>query len=63
MPLYFILYKSPNNGLYEYMCATALSELTGLSLMEESGAPYGWTNAKEYLVLFNEYMASKNDLN
>ena len=63
MPLYFILYKSPNNGLYEYMCATALSELTGLSLMEESGAPYGWTNAKEYLELFNEYMASKNDLN
>ena len=60
MPLYFILYKSPNNGLYEYMCATALAELTGLDFMEESGAPYGWSNAKEYLELFNEYMAGRS---
>lgn len=61
MPLYFILYKSPNNGLYEYMCATALSELTGLDFLEESGTTYGWSNAKEYLELFNKYMASKQD--
>ena len=56
MPLYYILYKSPNNEMYEYICAVALSELTGLDFMNESGDYYDWTSGKEYLELFNAYM-------
>lgn len=56
MPLYYILYKSPNNAMYEYICAVALSELTGLDFMNESGDYYDWTSGKEYLDLFNEHM-------
>lgn len=57
MPLYYILYKSPNDAMYEYICAVALSELTGLDFMNESGDYYDWTSGKEYLELFNEYMS------
>ncbi len=56
MPLYYILYKSPNNEMYEYICAVALSELTGLDFMNESGDYYDWASGKEYLELFNAYM-------
>ena len=61
MPLYYILYKSNSDGMYEFICATALSELTGLDFMNESGAYYDWTSGKEYLELFNEYMLSNPD--
>ena len=56
MPLYYILYKSPNNEMYEYICAVAFSELTGLDFMNESDNYYDWTSGKEYLELFNKYM-------
>ena len=56
MPLYYILYKSEYDGMYEYICATALSELTGLEFMNESGDYREWSTGKEYLKLFNEYM-------
>lgn len=56
MPLYYILYKSPNNVMYEHICAVALSELTGLDFMNESGNYYDWSSGKEYLELFNKYM-------
>lgn len=59
MPLYYILYNSPNNEMYEYICAVALSELTGLDFMNESGDYYDWTSGEEYLELFNEYMLDK----
>ena len=61
MPLYYILYKSPNNDMYEYICAVALSELTGLDFMNESGDYYDWTSDKEYLELFNKYIVDAND--
>lgn len=61
MPLYYILYKSPNNDMYEYICAVALSELTGLDFMNESGDYYDWTSGKEYLELFNKYIVDAND--
>ena len=56
MPLYYILYKSPNDAMYEHICAVALSELTGYDFMNESGDYYDWTSGKEYLELFDEYM-------
>lgn len=45
-PLYFILYKSPNAGQYEYICAQALYDL--------SGCDFEWSNAKEFLEEFNK---------
>lgn len=57
MPLYYIIYKSEANGMYEHICAMALSELTGLRFMDESGAYMQWSTAKEYLELFNAFMS------
>ena len=57
MPLYYILYRSPNDGMYEYLCAVALSELTGLDFMDASGDHYAWTSGKGYLALSQAYMA------
>ncbi len=45
-PLYLIIYKSPNAGLYEYICANALYELSGYN--------FEWANSKEFLEKFNE---------
>ena len=56
MPLYFILYKSENNGMYEYLCAYALCQLSGIASMDESKGYSEWSNAKEFLELFNEYV-------
>ena len=59
MPLYYILYKSNHNGMYEHICAAALSSLTGLVFMDDSGAYMQWSSGKEYLELFNAYMIRK----
>ena len=45
-PLYLILYKSQNAGLYEYICANALYEL--------SGYDFEWANSKEFIENFNK---------
>lgn len=45
-PLYLILYKSPNAGMYEYLCARILYEL--------SGSDFYWTNSRDFMVGFNE---------
>ena len=45
-PLYLILYKSQNAGLYEYICANALYEL--------SGYDFEWANSKEFMENFNK---------
>lgn len=47
--------------LAEDICAVALSELTGLDFMNESGDYYDWTSGKEYLELFNKYIVDEND--
>ena len=52
-PLYYILYKSHNNGLYEYLCATALQEISGIGY-QKGDSTYDWNNAKEYLEIFTE---------
>ncbi len=36
-PLYWIIYKSPNAGMYEYICANALYELSGFDFSAEDG--------------------------
>jgi hypothetical protein len=51
-PAYFIIYKSEQSGLYEYMIASALDEITGYdySVTEE----YGWSDSKQLLAIYNE---------
>lgn len=48
-PLYFILYKSPNQGSYEYLCAMALSQLVAFDNETDS-----WSTSKEFLEKFNQ---------
>ncbi len=45
-PLYLILYKSPNAGEYEYLCARILYELSGFD--------FEWTNSRDFLEGFNQ---------
>ena len=51
--LYWIIYKSESNGLYEYVCATALYELSGYDFTIADGV-LQWDNAKALLPLFSE---------
>lgn len=51
-PLYMIIYKSDNQGLYEYICCLALEELSGYDLENKAGDK--WATSKEFLTMFNE---------
>lgn len=45
-PLYLIIYKSENSGMYEYICARALYDLSGFD--------FDWINSEEFLEKFNK---------
>lgn len=49
-PLYWIIYKSENSGLYEYICSMALSEIYGL----DKDNTLSWATSKEFLKLFTD---------
>ena len=51
--LYWIVYKSEHNGLYEFVCANALYELSGYDFTIANGVRQ-WDNAKALLPLFNQ---------
>lgn len=53
MPLYWIIYKSSNSGQYEYICATALYELSGYDFSYSDGT-LKWSTSEELLKLFND---------
>ena len=53
-PLYWILYKSQNNEQYEYLCAAALCEISGIGGETTEIGTMKWSTAKEYLDLFTE---------
>lgn len=56
-PLYWIIYKSPSAGMYEYLCAEALYQLSGYDFTGEKGSgARTWTNSKELVERFNEQM-------
>ena len=57
-PLYWILYKSDGNGLYEYMCAKALQDISGVSFEDDELGTMGWVDAKEFLRLFTKWVAN-----
>ena len=52
-PLYLIIYKSPNQGFYEYICAMALSKLVNVT--------YSWSTSKEFLEKFNQKIISDRE--
>ncbi len=52
-PLYLIIYKSPNQGSYEYICAMALSKLVNFNDVIDS-----WSTSKEFLEMFNQKVIS-----
>lgn len=54
-PLYWIIYKSQNAGMYEYICAMALYELSGYDFTMENGL-MTWRSSKEFVERFNEKM-------
>ncbi len=45
-PLYLIIYKSPNRGEYEYLCAYALYKI--------SGYDFDWATTDEFMEKFNK---------
>lgn len=52
-PLYLIIYKSPNQGSYEYICTMALSKLVDFDNVTDS-----WSTSKEFLEKFNQKVIS-----
>lgn len=51
-PLYWIIFKSTNDGRYEYICALALDELSGFNFDEDEDG-IKWGTSKELLEEFN----------
>jgi hypothetical protein len=58
-PLYWIIFKSENQGLYEYICSMALDEIYGHDFTEES--EFGWTRSKEFLEFLTRDILKNKD--
>lgn len=54
-PLYLIIYKSPNQGLYEYICCMAIQRITNYEVGE-------WNNSKDFLERFNKVVCDNRDI-
>ncbi|MBQ9298350.1 MAG: hypothetical protein IJ223_04915 [Clostridia bacterium] len=48
-PLYFIIYKSSSQGLYEYICCMAIQRITNYQIED-------WNNSKDFLEKFNKFV-------
>lgn len=59
LPLFWILYKSPNAGLYEYTCASALAELSEV-YFEDEQAFSDWKDSRDFLEQFTKRIAEEN---
>ena len=57
-PLFLILYKSGNSGMYEWICSKALEEISGYDFSEENNGN-GWSDAAEFLELFINKVADR----
>lgn len=51
-PLYWIIYKSDDQGLYEYICCLALEELSGYDFTDADGI--AWATSKDFLDRFTK---------
>lgn len=56
-PLYLIIYKSSNQGSYEYICAMALSKLVNFDDVTDS-----WSTSKEFLEKFNQKVVGNREI-
>jgi len=56
-PLYWVIYKSSQQGFYEYTCAMALQEISGYDFAKDDGQ--GWATSKEFLNLFTQKILSE----
>ncbi len=52
-PLFLIIYKSENAGMYEWICSKALEEISGYDFTDKNNG-IGWRNSKEFLEFFIE---------
>lgn len=52
-PLYLIIYKSQNRGVYEYLCAYALYQISGYDFL--------WSTTDEFMEKFNEQVLKDKD--
>ena len=52
-PLYLIIYKSQNRGVYEYLCAYALYQI--------SGYEFFWSTTDEFMDKFNEQILKEKE--
>lgn len=59
-PLFLIIYKSKDAGMYEWACSKALTELSGLDFSDVNNG-CGWGNSREFLELFIERIPKQNN--
>ena len=52
-PLFLIIYKSKEAGMYEWVCSKALDEISGFDFSEVNNGA-GWSNSKEFLKVFTD---------
>lgn len=45
-PLFLIIYKSKQAGMYEWVCSKVLDEISGFD--------FSWSNSKEFLKAFTD---------
>lgn len=56
-PLFLIIYKSPNSGMYEWVCSKALDEISDFDFSGENN----WSNSKEFIEMFiNKIIEQRN---
>lgn len=54
-PLYLIIYKSSNQGLYEYICCMAIQRITNYQIEN-------WNNSKDFLEKFNKFICNNKEI-
>lgn len=54
-PLYLIVYKSPNQYLYEYICCMAIQKITDYEVED-------WNTSKDFLEKFNKYICDNREI-
>ena len=59
-PLFLIIWKSENAGMYEWVCSRALDEISGLDFSEENNGA-GWRDSKEFLEMFIRRIAEQRN--
>lgn len=59
-PLFLIIYKSPNAGMYEWTCSKALDEISGFDFSGKNN-DRTWSNSKEFLKVFINTIIEKRN--